>query len=264
MKSRIPGVARGRAGAVLVVGCCVLIAVWLVISRTPGISSPHVQQHVPAKVSVELDQDEVRHGFNISQLLNLCYHGVNDRPNMITNSFSGAGPAMEQLYLSTCYPIEIMTNQGERSMGLCSDWAQYIYHARARISDQYSSETISAKLRNCPNSIYLHGEHPKEDFFIPGITNYWMPNAEQISHNQASLIPATHTFLAKTKFTAHALSMYLSRNNITKPRNFYAVMWLLRRRSRNMPTSFILMDTVAERAQQRSLTAGCFIQSGHK
>lgn len=158
--------------------------------------------------------------YSIVNLLDLCHNGsgVNGTDaNMITNSFTGSGPDMERLYVSTCYPIEIMTSQGGRSMGHCSDWVQYIYHAHARLSDQYSGETISKKLRNCPNSIYLHGEYPIKEFFIQGITNYWMPNAEQIRHDQASFVPSTHTFLAKTKFTAHALTLYLSRTKMTHP-----------------------------------------------
>ncbi|KAJ1564556.1 hypothetical protein HK405_014572, partial [Cladochytrium tenue] len=112
---------------------------------------------------------------------------------------------------------------GGRSVGHCSDFVQYIYHSGARLSPQFNAEVYEEKIRRCPGSIYLHGEYPIDLMFEgtketkPAARNFWMPNLEQIRTEQAPLVNQTHTFLAKTKVTAKALTDYMRLQKIDGP-----------------------------------------------
>ncbi|KAJ1538707.1 hypothetical protein HK405_013551, partial [Cladochytrium tenue] len=166
---------------------------------------------------------------SMEQMMSLCHLGGGSPPNfdfpvMLTRSFVAWGPDIEQIYLDSCFPIEISTSQGGRSIGHCSDFVQYIYHAGARLSPQFmGSEVYEEKLRRCPDSIYLHGEYPINLLFEgtketkPAARNFWMPNLEQIKIEQAPLVNLTHTFLAKTRVTAKALTDYMRLNEIYGP-----------------------------------------------
>ncbi|KAJ1547877.1 hypothetical protein HK405_004729, partial [Cladochytrium tenue] len=138
-----------------------------------------------------------------------------------TDPATGVGVNLTALYLDTCFPIEISTRQADRSVGHCSDFAQYVMHAGARLSPTFPAAVVEEKLRRCPDSVYLHGEFPVVEMFggqslgaAPAARNYWMPNIEQISKNQAPLINGTHTFLAKTRIAERALSEYLRRHGM--------------------------------------------------
>ncbi|KAJ1565143.1 hypothetical protein HK405_013053, partial [Cladochytrium tenue] len=162
------------------------------------------------------------------QLLSVCHLGGGSPPNrsnpaMITRSFAAWGPGLEDLYLDTCFPIEISTSQGGRSVGHCSDFVQYIYHAGARLSPNFTAAVYEEKLRRCPDSVYLHGEYPIDVLYFGtnqtrrAARNYWMPNLEQIKLEQALLVNLTHTFLAKTRITAKAIADYMQVNKVTGP-----------------------------------------------
>ncbi|KAJ3293681.1 hypothetical protein HDU79_012049 [Rhizoclosmatium sp. JEL0117] len=135
---------------------------------------------------------------------------------MITRDYVLKGPKLREIYLSTCFPIEMSVSQGGRSMGHCSDFVQYIYHAGMRISPEFDDETWIQKMQNCPHTTFFHGAYPIEVFFaVPNIRNIWLPNIEQIERFQSWLLPRTHTVLCKVRVICQALEKYLDHHNIT-------------------------------------------------
>ncbi|KAJ1536906.1 hypothetical protein HK405_014965, partial [Cladochytrium tenue] len=162
----------------------------------------------------------------MATLMALCNGGAPgnpDSPVMLTRRFaawSSARVDLDALYLSTCFPIEISTSQGARSMGHCSDFVQYLFYAGARLNPDFPAHVLEEKLRRCPDSIYLHGEFPTAELFVGtgaslgAVRNFWMPNIEQLHIKDAYLFPHTHTFVAKTAITAKAIGSYLTRNKI--------------------------------------------------
>ncbi|KAJ1568089.1 hypothetical protein HK405_003676 [Cladochytrium tenue] len=161
-----------------------------------------------------------------------CTGGVPDRgsnPVMLTRHvavWDSDAVNTTALYLDTCFPIEISTSQELRTEGHCSDFAQYVFYAGARLAGNYSREVMEEKVLRCPGSTFLHGEYPIEQLFLgterapAAARNFWMPNVEQVTMQQARLFEHTHTFLAKTKVTARAVSDYLRTRGITRPRNW--------------------------------------------
>ncbi|KAJ1555878.1 hypothetical protein HK405_011331 [Cladochytrium tenue] len=157
-----------------------------------------------------------------NRLVDLCHRGRPRRGGsgaaadadafMLTARFAAAGPASRELYLSTCYPVEIVAPQDHRSMGQCADFALYIVYAGARLSDQYDAATLREKARRCPRSTFLHGEHAIEPLFAaaaaqdpPALRNAWMPNLEQIQKTQEPLLLQAGVLLAKNMITADVL-----------------------------------------------------------
>ncbi|KAJ1548338.1 hypothetical protein HK405_003614 [Cladochytrium tenue] len=169
----------------------------------------------------------------IADLLDMCTKGaptspanmplIDRQPLQLTRHFAGwesAGLNLTELYLSTCFPIEISTTQSGRSVGHCSDFVQYIYYANARLSSEFSDEVYKEKLRRCPESIYLHGEYPISFMFSARrpdgrpYKNYWMPNIEQIAEKHIPFFSEAHTIVAKTHITAKAISDFMAKRGI--------------------------------------------------
>ncbi|KAJ1553157.1 hypothetical protein HK405_008782 [Cladochytrium tenue] len=123
------------------------------------------------------------------------------------------------LYLETCFPIEIAVNY-DNSIGHCSDFAQYVYHSGARLSRLFPPAVLEEKVRRCPHSTYLHGQFPVRELMMgterapAAARNFWLPNLEWILVREAELVPHTHTFLAKTRVTARALTDYLAKHGL--------------------------------------------------
>ncbi|KAJ1538263.1 hypothetical protein HK405_013986 [Cladochytrium tenue] len=127
-----------------------------------------------------------------------------------------------QLYLDTCFPIEIAINL-DNSVGHCSDFSQYVFHAGARLSRVFPINVIEEKMRRCPHSTYIHGQFPIAEQFegteraaaVP--RNFWLPNLEWIHHKEAKLFNYTHTILTKNSITKAVLQEYIQRNNVPGP-----------------------------------------------
>ncbi len=154
----------------------------------------------------------------INRLLMLCHTGD---ALMITSQFHASGQNARSIYDRTCFPLEIVTNQGSRSMGHCSDFVQYIYFAGARLSDDYGHDATVQHARQCPNSSFLHGEYPQAGVFkLPHIRNYWMPNVEQVSKVQEELIPLTYRFLGKTHKSVEVIQDYLEKHSLPDTTRF--------------------------------------------
>jgi glycosyltransferase involved in cell wall biosynthesis len=117
-------------------------------------------------------------------------------------------------YLGSCYPIEISTSQGGRSMGHCSDFVLYIFYAGARLTNEFPAEIYKQKAQNCPNSIYLHGEYPIAILFEQQVRNYWMPNVEQVLKNQMHFFWKSDLILAKTMQSYFVVRKYVMENKI--------------------------------------------------
>ncbi|KAI9349635.1 hypothetical protein BDR26DRAFT_852505 [Obelidium mucronatum] len=151
-------------------------------------------------------------GFSIPDILTLCHHG---KDLTITRFYAIEGPksVLSGNYLGDCFPIEISTNQNARSMGHCSDFAQYIYHGGARLTTDHDDNTWTAKLNVCSRSYYLWGEYPRYSLFkgLQTARQLWMPNLEQIKTTEMELLPFAYRILCK----------YIA--NHTEARNLQAV-----------------------------------------
>ncbi|KAJ3281722.1 hypothetical protein HDU79_010536 [Rhizoclosmatium sp. JEL0117] len=156
--------------------------------------------------------------FTISDILELCHNGFNGQTELlITATHAIVGPHRDA-YLNECYPIEISTSQGARSMGHCSDFVQYIYYGGARLTGGHQSDTFAFKGANCPKSMFLHGEYPISDLIYQNSTiNLWMPNIEQINKEQLALIPHFKHILCKVKITCIAFDKYLKAHDLKSP-----------------------------------------------
>ncbi|KAJ3074184.1 hypothetical protein HDU98_011936 [Podochytrium sp. JEL0797] len=163
--------------------------------------------------------------FTLSDILELCHNGFNNQDGLtITPTYAIAdGHAIEQDYLSTCNSIEIATSQGARSMGHCSDFAQYIFHGNARLTtDQLSRETFDIKIRKCATeSRFLHGEYPIAQLLESNATNWWMPNIEQVHTEQLDQLSRYSLVLCKTRITCTAFDKYLAAKNMTSPTTLF-------------------------------------------
>lgn len=151
------------------------------------------------------------------KLLSLCHNGDEfGEAYMITKEFYISGNT-EDIYINTCYPIEISTSQSGRSMGHCSDFLLFVYYADARLSPQYNQETYQKHVKNCPQTTYIHGEFPIDVLFELRQRNLWMPNVEQVDKRQEYLIGKTTLFLAKTMKSYRVLKSYLINHDLNIP-----------------------------------------------
>ncbi|KAJ3070507.1 hypothetical protein HDU98_006498 [Podochytrium sp. JEL0797] len=204
----------------LVAGTTFLL--WALLSNTTSTTSP-IQDHrhpsdpysmeAPLKTFAfaTIQQEAVTYyplnrtaGFSISEILELCHTGDSLQITRY-NAMKGSVQQLTASYVSECAPIEINTSQGGRSMGHCSDFAQYIYHADARLTIQFGADTFEKKAKTCPRSTYLHGEYAIETLLLqPGLRNYWMPNLEQILIEQMWYFRNVSRILCKTRVTCEA------------------------------------------------------------
>ncbi|KAI8608949.1 hypothetical protein BC830DRAFT_1153041 [Chytriomyces sp. MP71] len=185
-------------------------------------------------------------GFSVPELLNLCNQG---QAMTITRYWALEAPKFDDTarhfiihnFMNECYPLEMTTSQGARSMGFCSDYIQYIYHANGRLVDEFDDSIFHAKRITCPNSTFLHGEYltyallhdipidkiDKKQVAIlsnstksllpsrlPRVRNVWLPNLEQVTHDQVSVIPLMHKILCKTKITCTVMQRFVTNNNV--------------------------------------------------
>ncbi|KAJ1536954.1 hypothetical protein HK405_014932, partial [Cladochytrium tenue] len=184
---------------------------------------------VPTRVEHVYDKgSSVRYRAVMNRLAELCKQHYQDadgtaHPYMLTARFAAAGPGTRDLFLNTCYPIEIVlkSESDGRSTGQCADFVHYLVYAGARLSDRYDDDTLREKIARCPHSTYLHGEHVVETIFKsaaaspaagPGrLRNLWLPNLEQVRLEQYDLFPQSHALLAKTRITADVLQAYVDK-----------------------------------------------------
>ncbi|KAJ3240544.1 hypothetical protein HDU81_003428 [Chytriomyces hyalinus] len=188
-------------------------------------TQPH-QNHHHREFHLSLPQQNTT--FTINQLLDLCHNGD---ALTITKHYALGGDAAESSYLSNCHPVEISTSQQARSRGHCSDFVQYIYYADARLTRDFTGETFRRKVQKCPHSYYLHGEYPIAELFTEAVDartvnetqtlgpskrvrNLWMPNWEQIKHEQAWLIRASYMIVCKVHILCTAVQKYLDDENM--------------------------------------------------
>jgi glycosyltransferase involved in cell wall biosynthesis len=141
----------------------------------------------------------------LAQMLQWCHQGKG------WGIARGNNPVKENKvedYLEKCYPIEISSSQGGRSMGHCSDFMLYVYYAGARLSDEFSTEIYQKKAKNCPKSTFLHGEFPIPALFELPVRNAWLPNAEQVTKLQDQYFWKADLILAKTMHSYYVLRKY--------------------------------------------------------
>ena len=169
--------------------------------------------------SSNLNQTEHRkEQVDLERLLELCTKGdAQGYPYIITKWWHFPSEKSEEFYLDTCYPLEISTSQGGRSMGHCSDFILFVYYSGARLNPQYNEAIHAEKVKRCPNSTFLHGEYPLWIQFESGARNFWMPNIEQVSIKQEKFISKTSKFLAKTQKTFTILKKYLEEKDLNIP-----------------------------------------------
>lgn len=162
---------------------------------------------------------------DLLELLSLCHNGdKHGNAFMLTKNYYVGNEKnnLNDIYINSCYPIEISTSQGGRSMGHCSDFMLFVYYAGARLNPLFDKNTHSKHIKNCPNSIYLHGEYPIDELFEMNQRNYWMPNVEQVRVEQAHFIAKTHRFLAKTLKAVNVLQDYLEKHELHIPIEYSA------------------------------------------
>ncbi|KAI8812900.1 hypothetical protein BJ742DRAFT_866235 [Cladochytrium replicatum] len=187
-----------------------------------GPSEPLHRQQLPPEESngtLEIGTSrELAESAVIAKLLERCHRGTDV---VVTRDIQHAigGTVDEEIVRNSCFPIEITTQQNARSMGHCSDFVQYIYHAGARLSPYFRDKNFwKEHMKRCPNSIHLWGEYPDREFFkTRGIRNLWMPNVEQVPIDQADLFPLTDAFIAKTRHAQRVITEYLEKFNISVP-----------------------------------------------
>ncbi|KAJ3070504.1 hypothetical protein HDU98_006495 [Podochytrium sp. JEL0797] len=153
-------------------------------------------------------------GFSLPELLDLCHYGSEMHISRF-EAWGGDREALEADYVSTCFPIEISSSQSGRSMGHCSDYVQYIYHAGAKLNLNFGQEAHWRKMMHCPNTVFLHGEYLTDPLIYPpeGIKkprNMWLLNLEQIWHRDLPHFKAMDTILCKTRVTCTAVNKYLA------------------------------------------------------
>ncbi|KAJ3009544.1 UNVERIFIED_CONTAM: hypothetical protein HDU68_002623 [Siphonaria sp. JEL0065] len=114
---------------------------------------------------------------------------------------------------------------GARSMGHCSDFAQYIFHGNARLAtDQLDTSIFHRKTEKCPSSLYLHGEYLIWQILESPTkvrANLWMPNLEQVSTDDLKQIRNFDLILCKTHITCTAFDKYLQHHNFTSPKTVF-------------------------------------------
>ncbi|KAI8614340.1 hypothetical protein BC830DRAFT_1127816 [Chytriomyces sp. MP71] len=194
-------------------------------------------------------------GFSIPELLQLCHngHAMTITKHWAIESLEGQHEALgykTDNFVNVCFPLEMATNQGCRSMGFCSDYVQYIAHAGGRLVDEFDKSVFHAKRVTCPNTTYLHGEWLIEPLFanvsrtdladpgrvayltkrtldalpdsLPVVRNLWLPNVEQITTQHLSVLPYFYKVLCKTKVTCTAIEAFFSVNKTIpwKPAQF--------------------------------------------
>jgi glycosyltransferase involved in cell wall biosynthesis len=147
----------------------------------------------------------------LAKLLQWCHGGTNWT---ITRGNAPLKQNIQEDYLNTCYPIELSSSQGGRSMGHCSDFVLYVFYAGARLTREFPVEVYKRKAQNCPRTTFLHGEYPIPTLFDLPVRNVWMPNAEQISKGQAHFFWKSDLILAKTMQSYFVLRKYVMENNI--------------------------------------------------
>ncbi|KAJ3120233.1 hypothetical protein HK100_012888 [Physocladia obscura] len=134
-----------------------------------------------------------------------------DKLEKSNTDYTGDGPQYYKAgeFLGRCFPVEIASSQAGRSMGHCADYINYILHADARLSTEFGWSVFVRKAQMCPNSTYLHGEYPNKHLLDENVRNVWMPNLEQISHQQMHYFAKMHTILCKTRATCVAINKFL-------------------------------------------------------
>ncbi|KAI9321998.1 hypothetical protein BDR26DRAFT_904485 [Obelidium mucronatum] len=219
---------RKRLIAATVCTVCLLALVSLMfsdtrrISPTAAVKMPQVVRgnstyHFPAN----------NDSFTMTEILELCHSRSHENVALtITQRYALEAPldAIRDDYLNTCHPIEISTSQGARSMGHCSDFAQYIYYGNARLSsDQYEASTFTLKTSKCSQSMYLHGEYLIWQILESKhkVKNLWMPNLEQVTANDLKHVENMDLILCKTKVTCEAFDALLKEKALPKSPKTY-------------------------------------------
>ncbi|KAJ3008017.1 UNVERIFIED_CONTAM: hypothetical protein HDU68_003263 [Siphonaria sp. JEL0065] len=164
---------------------------------------------------------EGRDTFKINELVSLCHYGVDwtiDKKSVLVSASNMSIKAQKLAYLGDCRPLEFVIHQDGRSMGHCSDFAQYILHADARLSPEFDEQTYKRKLKLCPRTTYLHFERARSFFFSNSSThrNWWVPNIEQISKLEVGFFPRTSKFLCKSRIACTTIQKYLNATNLLR------------------------------------------------
>ncbi|ORY30675.1 hypothetical protein BCR33DRAFT_841603 [Rhizoclosmatium globosum] len=180
----------------------------LVPSPHQSPSFPFASKHFGSEILYPINRTS---GFSLEELLDLCHDGES---LTITRNWAirGSEEALADNYLASCFPLEASVNQAGRSMGHCSDFVQYIYHANARLTLEFKDKAVfETKAKVCPRSTYLHGEFVQRYLFEPKLKlrNYWLPNVEQIDWGMLPLYETASRVLCKTKITCVASQAYL-------------------------------------------------------
>ncbi|KAI8616234.1 hypothetical protein BC830DRAFT_1183744 [Chytriomyces sp. MP71] len=204
-----------------------------------------VQEMLPSNVTIYRPINETA-GFSIPELLKFCHEGF---AMTITKRWAIEAPEghHEALaykmhnFVNTCFPLEMATNQGCRSMGFCSDYIQYVYHAGGRLVDEFDESVFQAKRITCPNSSYLHGEYMNQPLYanisranltdaervahfvgmkleelpqsLPQVRNLWLPNVEQVLCKTRITCTAIESFVKQNKSNIKAQFQFMSHSS---------------------------------------------------
>ncbi|KAJ3112572.1 hypothetical protein HK100_002283 [Physocladia obscura] len=183
----------------------------------PAIPEPGPPREFPyATVDAIIRPNDAIAGFTMQEIVDLCHYGGNLHLSRFQAFKSDNFSASAQDYIDNCYLFEFSTSTGGRSMGHCSDFANYIYYGGARLSLDFGvdPEIYKRKVRNCPNTVHIHGEYPNWQLFGPNITNYWMPNLEQIKNEQMSYFAHFDTILCKVKAMCTAMEALIEAQKV--------------------------------------------------
>ncbi|KAJ3130006.1 hypothetical protein HK100_008308 [Physocladia obscura] len=148
----------------------------------------------------------------MQELVDLCHYGGDLHLSRFRAFKSQDFYALVNDYTETCFPLEFSTSGGARSMGHCSDFANYIYYGGARLSMDFGGfpEILDRKMHNCPTTVRVHGEYPNWQFFGMNLTNYWMPNLEQIQVEQMKFFEHIDTVLCKVRAMCVAVERFIN------------------------------------------------------
>ena len=184
-------------------------------------ASTNFENHIATlfeTASANLNQTEhAKEQSDLKRLLQLCNKGDSQGDPYTITKWSHISGRESQIYLNTCYPLEISATQTGRSMGHCSDFILFVYYSGARLNPEFSDTEYTEKMLKCPNSTFLHGEYPIWTQFDNGARNLWMPNIEQVKVEQEKFIPKTTKLLAKTLKTFTILKEYLEDKQLDIP-----------------------------------------------
>ncbi|ORY47842.1 hypothetical protein BCR33DRAFT_714896 [Rhizoclosmatium globosum] len=105
----------------------------------------------------------------------------------------------ESQFLRSCWPIEIVVREDERSSGVCGDVGLFVKNTHARLSPVFNSTILLRKLTLCPNSTFVHvtPNIPATLLETPNVRNWWLGSSNFTDYIPP--LPSLTRILCKSK-----------------------------------------------------------------